>query len=163
MEISQTLVRSAYQSLGYFIIEGIRIGVKEIDFLAVRIIDGEKVVERLHIESQISTNPIAPFRGQAKIKGAFNDPKKAAEEYINKKYENKKIVDAIKEYFSNCKYKRVLVYGKLKKPEQLKIFNRHGVETISISDLVNKAMSAHPTHELNRIISVYRVIDKQIV
>jgi len=161
MEISQTIVKAAYQSLGYFIIEGIKVGIREIDFLAVKLTNGKNVEERLHIESQISTNPIAPLRGQGKIKGAHNDVRAAAEDYVNKKYKNKKVVEVVKKYFGNNNYDKVLVYGKLNRPEQLEMFNKLGVKTIAISELVNKAMAACPTHDLNGIISVYKVIDKR--
>ncbi len=160
MEIAQTLVKAAYQSLGYFIIEGIKVGLKEIDLLAIKPEKGNVVAERLHVEVQIGVSPIGPLRERGALGKAMKDPMSAAKAYINKKYNDIKIVAKIKEYYGNNEYQKVLVFGQLKKPEQLEVFHKMGIRAISVSDLIKDAMASSPTHELKRSIGVFRIIMK---
>ena len=158
MDIAQSLVRSAYQSLGYFVIEGIKIGVREIDLLAVKLDKNAEIMERLHIEVQISTHPIGVLRGKQSIKGSVDKPLELAEEYIQKKYHHKAIIKQIQKYFRAKEYRKVLVYGKLKDMGQLKVFQRHNIETVNISDLIKNALKADPVIELVRSIRVAEII-----
>ncbi len=156
--MAQSLVRSAYQSLGYFVIEGIKIGVREIDLLAVRLDSNSSVVERLHIEVQISSNPIGVLRDRSEFGETFKNPQASAKSYIQKKYNHKLIVNMIKSYFGKHKYCKVFVHGKLKRPDQLDVFRKSGIETIAISELVKQALKADPVHELKRTMGVFGVL-----
>ena len=57
LQLAESLVEEWLNRAGYFTVRGARIGVSEMDLLAVR--RGTTCVEARHIEVQVSTNPIA--------------------------------------------------------------------------------------------------------
>jgi response regulator RpfG family c-di-GMP phosphodiesterase len=160
MEFAQSLVCLAYQSMGYFIIEGIKApGNREVDILAVKLDgDGKRVIEKLHIEVQVSINPIAGLRSKSSMKDSLINWRESAEKYITKKWKNKEIVKVVKSNFGDDNYKKVFVYGKLRKEEQREILKEKGIEVISIAELIKRAFKANPTQEFKRIVSVFGVL-----
>ena len=56
--LGEEVVEEWLNRQGYFTIRGIKLGVHEIDLLAVRLIPGG-VPSCRHLEAQISTNPVA--------------------------------------------------------------------------------------------------------
>jgi hypothetical protein len=55
--LAETLVEEWLNRAGFFTMRGVRVGVSEMDLLAVR--PGSSGLEARHIEVQVSTNPVA--------------------------------------------------------------------------------------------------------
>src|SRR3990167_1982598 len=102
MNFGEQLARAALESLGYFVIQGFKVGVREADFLAVK--RNGNNFECFHIEAQISWNPSGVFRAKANYGKSASEWKLSAKEYVQKKFFQEKLLKAIKEILGTNKY-----------------------------------------------------------
>lgn len=137
MNFSEKLIASALQKLGYFVIQGLKVSVREADYLTIRRVG--RNYEFAHIEAQVSYNPIGVLRAKAKFGKTAKNSKKAAIEFIGKKFFNKDLCKEIINIFGTKNYKKIFIYGKLKDISQLEVFKNKGIECWSLSDLMNSA------------------------
>ena len=140
MNFAEQFVASAFQSLGYFVIQDLKVGVRDADLLAARILNGK--LEYYHIEIQVSYNPAGVLRAHANFGVTGNNPTQAAGEYIAKKFFQKDLVKAIEKCFGTKRYKRIFVYGSLKNESQLKVFIKKRIQCISLESLAQDADSS---------------------
>ena len=154
MDFAERLVSLAYQSLGYFVIEGASAGQKQADLLAVRIDAQDCVSERLHIEVQVSVNPVGVLRGQGALSSAAAGPEQAAGDYIQKKFLDVGLVSVVQQRLGSQDYTRVFVHGRLNDKAQLDVFRARGIECVPIGRLIAKALSTKPVCELKRQVLV---------
>lgn len=145
MNIGEKLVGSALQSLGYFTIQGLKAGVREADFLAVKM-NGEKVT-LWHIEVQISRRPIGNLRAYARLGNTGDNPIKAAREYIDKKFFQRDLCRKIEFVLGTKDYRRMFIHGRLRSPEQLEAFKEKRIECLSIGKLVEEAAGSETQTE----------------
>lgn len=158
MEIAQSLVAEAYQSMGYFVIEGVEVGHREIDLLAIKTNGKNKVIDKLHIEVTVSINPVGLLRAESRIGKLSKNANTAAMGYINKKFNYKATVATVRKYFGS-NYRKVLIHGKVNKIEQLETFKRNGIQTTFISDLVRKVKSeSNLTRGFKRTVGIINVV-----
>ena len=148
LEISEDLVSLAYQSLGYFVMEGIKVGVREIDLLAIRLGESGEVDHRVHVEVSISTRPIGVLRPEARLGKSASKPVESAKAWVKKKFEEESVVDAIRTTFRSKPYQRVFVYGRLKDTSQLDVLKNEGIECRQIGELIHTALSSKATNRL---------------
>ena len=160
MESAQNIVALAYQSLGYFVIQGKKVGNNEIDLLAIRLDANNNIIKRLHVEVQISVNPVGVLRSSSKFKKTLNDPIAAVQDYIDKKFNNPKTIKVINKIFGDHPYCKVFVYGNLKAPGQLKVFKDNKIKTIFISNLINSINYKELVHELRRNLDVVGILSQ---
>jgi hypothetical protein len=95
--LAEVVVEEWLNRQGYFTIRGVKLGVDEIDILAIRPLPNGNI-ERRHIEVSVSTNPISYFsplpKSARKAKGGATSAKKrspellaeAVLEWVNRKY-----------------------------------------------------------------------------
>ena len=79
------------------------------------------------------------LRAKAKFGKTAKNSKKAAVEFINKKFFNKDLCKEIINIFGTKNYKKIFIYGKLKDISQLEVFQNKSVECWSLFDLMNSA------------------------
>jgi len=158
MDAAEEIVAGCYQSLNYFVISGVRIGVKEVDLLAINLNPIGQISERLHVEVQVSANPVGVLRTKAGLGKTGHDPRKSAREYVEKKFLDPKVERRVKEIFCGQPYSKVFVHGKLNKLEQLEEIQKMGVKCIPIGQLVKKS-SANPVASLKRTLSIREVVN----
>lgn len=158
MDAAEEIVAGCYQSLDYFVISGVRIGLKEVDLLAIRLDARGHVVERLHVEVQVSANPVGVLRNKSGLGKTGHNPRKSAREYVAKKFLDKKVLGRVGQIFCGHPYSKVLVHGRINKPEQLREMAKMGVKCIPMGDLVKKA-SKNPVAALKRTLSIEEVIN----
>lgn len=161
LEISEDLVSLAYQSLGYFVIEGRKVGVKEIDLLAVRVGKDGEIEERLQIEISIGVSPIGVLRGRGKLGRSAQEPEKRAEEWREKKFGDRRVVREVAEAFRGKPYDRVFVHGQLKDPSQLAVLGQAGIKCVEIGDLIRKAVTEGKPNRLHRAVGIASLIARQ--
>ena len=137
MNFSEQLIASALQRQGYFIVQGLKAGLKEADFLTIRKL-GTKL-ELAHIEAQISFRPIGILSAKPKLGSRSKDHAKEARSYIQKKFYDKKLCKEISNIFDGKEYKRIFIHGILRDYSQLDTFREEGIECWSLSDLINRA------------------------
>lgn len=124
--------------------------------MAVKLTDGG--AEYFHIEVQISYHAVGVLRAHAGFGKTDSDPSQAAEDYINKKFFQKDVVKSIEKIFGTSKYKKVFVYGDLKRPEQLKVFKTKGIECMSLNSLIAEAnKSNHKTDEFTNFFNISKL------
>jgi len=163
LEISEDLVSLAYQSLGYFVMEGRKIGRREIDLLAIRLGADGTVVERKHIEVQIGLSPIGVLSGGGKLGTANRDPAASAREWVAKKLDAAPIVQDVSAVFCRQPYTRALVHGTLKDTSQLEVLRGLNIECEHIRALVTRALSPGcAENRLQRAVGIAKLLlDKE--
>jgi len=155
LEISEDVVSLAYQSLGYFVMEGQKVGGREIDLLALRLGNDGAIQERLHVEVSISTRPIGVLRDKPGL-ASGRDPVAAAEAFAKKKFHDPSVLKAVETAFKSKDYKRVFVHGRLsKKAEpQLCVLRAQGIECTHVGKLVREAQQGSMRNRLQRAVEI---------
>lgn len=150
--LAEELVEEWLNRNGFFTIRGIKVGVHEIDLLAVGFKDGETILR--HIEVQASVNPMsyicalpkdirkATGRSANNAKKRSSDEiSKCVEEWIEKKYllpekekHRKKLYDG--------KWEFELVVHRVKYEEEIKLIEEHGILIHRIDHIISELSSA---------------------
>ena len=146
--LAEELVEEWLNRLGYFTIRGIKIGVQEIDLLAVRF--SGNAFECRHIEVQASINPVSYITGVSKkIQNrdgrTSNSAKKRTEEELDEcvqEWIGKKFHKDSKERMRlmlvpNAKWKYELVVNKIKYPEELDVIKKKGIDVLFLSEIIS--------------------------
>jgi hypothetical protein len=158
LEISEDLVSLAYQSLGYFVSEGRKVGYGEVDLLAIKLGAGGEVEERLHVEVQIGTRPIGVLSGKSGSLAAAKDSAAAAQEWVQKKYRAPALTAELTKAFGGQPYRCVFVHAVMKDPKQLEAFGDCEIECVHIRDLIQRAMAKGRPNRLHRAVSIARML-----
>ncbi|MDO8310489.1 MAG: hypothetical protein Q7T25_00970 [Sideroxyarcus sp.] len=150
--LAEEIVEEWLNRQGYFTIRGIKMGVQEIDLLAIRQqVDGE--VECRHIEVQASMRPVSyisrvPKEGQ-KSGRAANSAKRSDEElvqgvaeWVEKKFfrSDKK---ALMAKLWSGEWSSELVVNVVKSEEELKLIAGKGIRIHRLSDIVSSLAKEH--------------------
>jgi hypothetical protein len=150
--LAEEVVEEWLNRNGYFTIRGIKVGVDEIDILAIRPTqDGQH--ECRHVEVTVSINPIsyitkvpADIRKQKGI-AAHNAKKRDIEqlkdgvcEWIESKYNLPRKV-ALKQQLCSGSWTRELVVGKVKHIEEIDLLNKHGILIHPLNDILAEMSS----------------------
>jgi hypothetical protein len=147
--LAEEIVEEWLNRSGYFTIRGAKLGVHEMDLLAVRMTtDGP---ECRHIEVQVSINPVSYITGLAKAvrrktgRAAGSAKKRTPAElragvgeWIKKKYDlepkdelRQKLVPT-----RAARWSRELVVHNVRHPEELRILEECGVQILRLSQIV---------------------------
>jgi hypothetical protein len=160
MDFAERLVSLAYQSLGYFVMEGVPAGRNEADLLAIKLDNAGDMLERLHIEVQVSTNPIGVLRKGASLGDAASRPMEAAGEYIAKKFETPK--QTVVQKLGSSDYRKVFVHGEIRDECQLAAFENEDIECRKVQDLIAEARSEAPVAEFRRQLETAELLTKAL-
>lgn len=146
--LAEELVEEWLNRQGYFTIRGIKIGVHEIDLLAVRF-NGE-IVECRHIEVQASINPVSYVTGvskkiQARDGRTSNSAKKrtheelteCVQEWIEKKFHKDSKEKIRLKLVPSAKWIYELVVNKIKYFEEMEIIQKYGIGVIYLSKIIS--------------------------
>ncbi len=152
--LAEEIVEEWLNRNGYFTIRGIKVGVQEIDLLAIKI-NGSNIEAR-HIEVQASVHPVSylcqlPKETQkATGRKAMSMKNRTEKEmvdgvngWINKKYEHdskKRLRKAL--YPGNWCYE--LVLHKTKYPDEIELIKKRGITVYNL-DEITAEMSGKPT------------------
>ena len=149
--LAEELVEEWLNRQGYFTIRGLKIGVHEMDILAIRYTPNG--IERRHIEVQASVNPVSYITkvpkgiqketgrkaGSAKIRDD-EELRQGVHEWIEKKFdhpEKQKLLQCLAPGI----WTRELVLHKVKHKEEKDIFLKEGITLHELSDIVAKLKS----------------------
>jgi hypothetical protein len=132
---------------GYFTIRGIKVGVDEIDILAIRPLSNGKH-ECRHIEVQVSINPVSyitkvPSAIRKKTGIAAHNAKKrdvaqltqGVKEWVESKYDQPRKVE-IKKALCPGSWKKELVVGTVKHEEELTLLRKAGIKVYRLSNII---------------------------
>ena len=144
--VAEEVVEEWLNQKGFFTIRGIKLGVKEMDILAI--LQGEVGVERRHYEVQASINPVsyisavpkaiqrAEGRAANSAKTRTADELEAGvDEWIQKKFLDPK-KEALRQQLSAGVWSHHFVVNKVRHQEELEVFERSHVEIIYLQDIL---------------------------
>lgn len=145
--LAEEIVEEWLNRNGYFTIRGIRLGVDEIDILAIKPGDQFSYVCR-HIEVQSSINPISyiskvPKEIRKKTGVGANNAKKrdmaqlrqGVKEWVQAKFHEPRKVD-LRNALCPHAWSLELVVGKVKHEEELSLIRDEGITTTKLSDII---------------------------
>ncbi len=148
--LAEEIVEEWLNRQGYFTIRGIKLGVHEIDLLAVKW-RANGTVDARHIEVQASMNPISfisrvPKKAQ-KTGRAANSVRRSSEElvdgvreWVNKKFQHQKKKELMKR-LCNAEWSSELVLNKVHNDDEKRLIRDHGVIIIELGDILRDVSS----------------------
>lgn len=152
--LAEEIVEEWLNQKGYFTIRGIRLGVDEIDLLAIKPRpDGS--IDCRHIEVQVSFRPIsyispvpkqvrkATGRSPNSAKRSRDELKDGVEEWIQKKFLKPKKLQLLKS-IAPGPWARELVVHSVKLEEELEMIRCHGIKVLHLSQIIKEAGTVGP-------------------
>jgi hypothetical protein len=145
--LGEEIVEEWLNRQGYFTIRGIKLGVDEIDILAIRPLPDGKI-DRRHIEVQLSVRPISyicklPKKVQRETGRAANTSKRSSkelkegvQEWVDKKYRkhNKR---RLLESLGQGEWTEELVVHNVKSKHELELIRRHGIRILRLTRILS--------------------------
>lgn len=147
--LAEEIVEEWLNRQGYFTIRGIKIGVREIDMLAVRFKDDDKPDCR-HIEVQASMRPVSYIsripkqlqktgRAPNTIKRSESELEKGVQEWVDAKFRHKDKNILIKK-LCNASWSSELVLNNVKSQDEVGLIQRHGIKIIWLKDIIKSLL-----------------------
>lgn len=150
--LAEALVEEWLNRNRFFTMRGIKVGVDEIDLLAISKTDDD--IEARHYEVQVSTNPISYIskltaeqsKELGKARGsAFSREdsvlEKSVEEWIEKKFTSKKKMEVRDHLCPGVKWKYYFVHGKVRYAQELELIAKHHIELIPFENVLKDLLS----------------------
>ena len=137
-DLFENIVAGWLASQGYFVVQDLKVGARELDILAVKVKNG-KIVKARHVEVQCSSEPIG-YLGIDRKAGKKNqvEVEQSVKEYVKKKYDESSVKEKA-EYLLGKGYEKYLVYGRLKDEDmQIAALKANGVIAMPISSILSK-------------------------
>ena len=146
--IAEEVVQEWLNQQKFFTIRGIKLGVNEMDILALR--QANDVVERRHYEVQASINPVSYISavpkkvqrssgrrpGSAKVRTAM-ELEVGVNEWIYKKFLDPK-KDDLRQQLSPGDWSFHFVVNNVRHQEELDVFQRQPVEIVHLKDVLSQ-------------------------
>ena len=151
--LAEELVEEWLNRNGFFTIRGIKVGVHEIDLLAVGFKDGETICR--HIEVQASVNPVSYIcdlpkeiqketgRGANNAKKrCFDDISKGVNEWIEKKYLLPQ-KEQLRKKLYNSEWKFELVVNKVKFEDEIECIQKYAITVHRLDNIISELSSSN--------------------
>ncbi|MBN2256908.1 MAG: hypothetical protein JW704_03680 [Anaerolineaceae bacterium] len=146
--LAEEIVEEWLNRKGYFTIRGIRLGVQEIDLLAIGFVNDEVICR--HVEVQASTSPMSYLiplpkaiqkesgRGPHNAKTRTEDELRAgAEEWITNKFHHEK-KEKLRSKLYPGKWSLEIIIHHLKYEEELKYIEERGIIIHRLDDIIDE-------------------------
>lgn len=142
--LAEEIVEEWLNRQGYFTIRGIKLGVQEIDLLAIKNTSGQ--IECRHIEVQASIRPVSYIsrtpKSEQKLGRAANSAKRSEEElivgvaeWIEKKF-HRKDKRALMRKLWEGEWSSELVINSVKSDDEVRLIAGHDVKIIHLKDII---------------------------
>lgn len=132
----EQLVEEWLNRNNYFTMRGIKVGVDEIDLLAIKYING--VAEHKHVEVQVSYNPIGYIGGDANArKRTEEEIKEGVKQWVAKKFTGAKKVQKRNAIVPDVAWQFVFVHGVVRDKTELEYMRELGVETVAYKEILD--------------------------
>ena len=151
--LAEVIVEEWLNRQGYFTIRGIKIGVNEIDLLAIKP-GPENRIECRHIEVQASSRPVSyisrvPKHIQRETGKTANSSKRTPEElregvdeWVERKFLSKKTLTLLGDLGPGT-WTKELVIHKVKSTAEVRMIQRHGIILHHLSDIARSLRELH--------------------
>lgn len=144
--LAEELVEEWLNRQGYFTIRGIKLGVQEIDLLAVKCLNSG--VECRHVEVQASMRPVSyisrvPVAVQKEGRAANSAKRtkdeliKGVSEWVEKKFRHPKKLALMKSLCQGL-WAAELVINNVKSEEEVALIQEHGIKIIRLQSVVSE-------------------------
>ena len=135
--LDEEIVEYWLNNKGFFCMRGLKTGLGEIDFLAIK--PDKKNLECWQVECQVSFRPIGYIGGGPSAKKRNEkDVEKGVEEYIEKKFTSQKKIEKRESIISNAKWKYVLVCAEARHKVELDHFKNKGITVYRYKDILKE-------------------------
>lgn len=145
--LAEEIVEEWLRRSGYFTVRGVRLGVQEIDLLAVRY-RSDAEPECRHIEVQASVRPVSYIskvpkslqrEGRAANSAKRNDAelRQGVEEWVEKKFRRPDKL-ALRSRLWPGKWTDELVLNNVKADEEVKLIEERGIKILSLAAIVQE-------------------------
>lgn len=146
---------------GFFCMRGVKTGLGEIDFLAVR--PSTEGFECWHVEVTVSFRPIGYIGGNSSAKRRTEqDVKQGIEEWIKKKFSSEQKITKRNEILPNVEWKYVLVCAEVKHSLELDYLREKGVAVHRYKDVLLELSksNAQVNSTAGTIVEILRYVNK---
>lgn len=134
--LDEQLVEEWLNRNGYFTMRGIKVGVDEIDLLALKYIDG--VADYKHVEVQVSYKPIGYIGGDTNARKRTTDEIKAGvAQWVEKKFTSNKKIEKRNAIAPSASWDYTLVHGVLRDETELEYMRELGVNTVPYKEVLS--------------------------
>ena len=149
--LAEELVEEWLNRNGFFTIRGIKVGVYEIDLLAIGFKNGETICR--HIEVQDSVNPISylcslPKKFQNAGRGPNNAKKRSeieistgVNEWVEKKY-HLPATEKLRKQLYDAKWKFELVVNRVKYEEEIRLIEQQDILVHRLENIISELASS---------------------
>lgn len=146
--LAEEIVEEWLNRQGYFTIRGIKVGVDEIDILAIRPTD-KGDLERRHVEVQASMRPVSyicrvPKQIQRETGRAANSAKRSHEElvtgvaeWVERKFTKPNKLKLMQQ-LAPGEWTRELVIHRVKSPDEVRLIQQLGIRVYHLSQIVRE-------------------------
>lgn len=134
--LDEQLVEEWLNRNGYFTLRGIKVGVDEIDLLALKYIDG--VADYKHVEVQVSYKPIGYIGGDTNArKRTAEEIKAGVAQWVEKKFTSNKKIEKRNAIAPSASWDYTLVHGVLRDETELEYMRALGVNTVPYKEVLS--------------------------
>lgn len=134
--LDEQLVEEWLNRNGYFTMRGIKVGVDEIDLLALKYIDG--VADYKHVEVQVSYKPIGYIGGDTNArKRTAEEIKAGVAQWVEKKFTSNKKIEKRNAIAPSASWDYTLVHGVLRDETELEYMRELGVNTVPYKEVLS--------------------------
>lgn len=149
--LDEQIVEEWLNSEGYFTIRGLKHGVNEIDLLAIKTANEE--LECLHVEAQISFNPVGYACGNSSARRRTDEElRDGVNAYYSKKFTHANKVQKRNEVMPNADWQYVFVHAVVREPRELEYLRELGVRVIPYRSILNDLL-ANNAHTSSSVAS----------
>ncbi|MEC8567584.1 MAG: hypothetical protein VXY56_04740 [Pseudomonadota bacterium] len=154
--LAEQIVEEWLRRDGFFTIRGLKLGIQEIDLLAIKV-NQNKSIEAKHVEVQVSNKPVTYISGISKALrekhggvGARSAKyrnldllKLTVKDWIDKKYNHPDKVKVRNKLAPEINWTFLFVHGKVhpKKFEELELISDFGIERLDIETVITQLRS----------------------
>lgn len=133
--LDEEVVEYWLNNKGFFCMRGVKTGLGEIDFLAIRPASGG--FECWQVEVTVSFRPIGYIGGGSSAKRRTDsEVRQGVVDWVEKKFTAPKKVERRDEILPGAEWQKVLVCAEVRHDGELELFEQHGVHVLRYKDLL---------------------------
>ena len=159
--LDEEIVEYWLNNNGFFCMRGVKAGLGEIDFLAIRPADNG--FDCWHVEVTVSFRPIGYIGGGSSAKRRTTaEVEQGVEDWIRKKFTTERKVERRNQILPNANWKFVLICAEVRHEDELNMFEKRNVQVLRYKELLVQLASSKTqvNSTAGNIIEILRYANK---